>query len=279
MTPDRTRITVVTPSFNQARFLDETLRSVLAQRDEIHEYFVIDGGSTDASADVIRTYESQIDYWVSEKDSGQADAIHKGFRRATGDVLYWLNSDDVLLPGAITQVRRAFDANPHWDALTAWHVRMDADSRILTMHRIPPENPRLARWGMHHVNQQTCYFKRALYERVGPIDEKLHCVLDTELWSRMFEVHSTWGHIPQYLGAFRQHAQAKGSSWNDAYAREEQWMREKYPQYNADNLKHKLGLLAYKAQQILSGRHLAALADTRRYRGKTLAEVFDMPAR
>ena len=279
MKSDRIKITIVTPSFNQARFLDETLRSVLAQRDEIHEYFVIDGGSTDGSADVIRRYEDGIDYWVSEKDAGQADAIHKGFSRATGDVLYWLNSDDVLLPGAIARVRRAFDENPNWDALTAWHVRMDADSRILTMHRIPAENPRLARWGMHHVNQQTCYFKRALYERVGPIDEKLHCVLDTELWSRMFDVNSTWGHIPQYLGAFRQHAAAKGSSWNDAYAREEQWMREKYPQYNADNIKHMLGLLAYKAQQIVSGRHLAALADTRRYRGKTLAEVFNMPAR
>ena len=179
------KISVVTPSFNQARFLDETLRSVLAQRDAIHEYFVIDGGSTDGSADVIRRHESQIDYWVSEPDSGQADAIHKGFRRATGDVLYWLNSDDVLLPGAIARVRRAFDENSHWDALTAWHVRMDAESRILSMHRIPAENPRRARWGMHHVNQQTCYFKRALYERVGPIDPNLHCVLDTELWSRI----------------------------------------------------------------------------------------------
>ena len=278
MTSFSVTISIVTPSFNQARFLDETLRSVLAQRDHIHEFFVIDGGSTDGSVDIIRKYESQIDYWVSEKDSGQADAIHKGFSRATGDVLYWINSDDVLLPNAIWQVREAFEWHD-WDALTAWHVRMDAESRIISTHRIPSENPRWARWGLHHVNQQTCYFKRALYERVGPIDPKLHCVLDTELWSRMFDAGSTWGHIPQYLGAFRQHAEAKGSSWNEAYAREEQWMRDNYPQYNADNMKHKLGLTLYKATQILSGRHLAAAADTRRFRGKTLSEVFGSPAR
>jgi glycosyltransferase involved in cell wall biosynthesis len=272
-------VSVVTPSFNQARFLDETLRSVLAQREQIHEYFVIDGGSADGSVDIIRKHESRIDYWVSETDSGQADAIHKGFSRATGDVLYWINSDDVLLPGAIARVKEAFERHRDWDALTAWHVRMDAESRIISMHRIPGENPRWARWGLHHVNQQTCYFKRALYERVGPIDEKLHCVLDTELWSRMFDAGSTWGHIPQYLGAFRQHAEAKGSSWLKAYAREEQWMREHYPQYNADNARHKLGLLAYKATQILTGRHLAAMADTRRYGGKSLADVFGAPPR
>ncbi|MEO6437149.1 MAG: glycosyltransferase family 2 protein [Tepidisphaeraceae bacterium] len=272
------KITVVTPSFDQARFLEETLRSVLSQREQIHEYFVIDGGSTDGSADIIQRYADRpgrgIDYWVSEKDTGQADAIHKGFSRATGDVLAWLNSDDVYLPGAIAKVRAAFDAHPDWDALTAWHLRMDADSRIVSMHRIPGENARLARWGVHHVNQQTCFFKRALYERVGPIDHSLHCVLDTELWSRMFDAGSTWGHIPQYLAGFRQHAAAKGSSGSEAYPREEQWMRQHYPQYNAHTMKHRAGLLAYRASQILTGRHVRAGADTRRFAGKMLDEIF-----
>jgi glycosyltransferase involved in cell wall biosynthesis len=273
------RITVVTPSFNQARFLPETLRSVLAQRELIHEYFVIDGGSTDDSADIIRSFAEGagggIDYWISERDFGQGEAIAKGFARASGDVLYWLNSDDVLLPGALRHVHDAFAAHPDWDALTAYHVRMDDQSRIISMHRIPPENPRRARWGMHHVNQQTCFFKRALYERVGGIKPSLHCVLDTELWSRMFDAGSSWGHIPRYLAAFRQHAAAKGSSWGEAYAREEQWMRENYPQYNAITLKHRLGLTAYRAGQILSGRHLRAEADTRKFGGRTLEEVFE----
>src|SRR5687768_13987517 len=97
-------ISVVTPSYNQAKYLEETLRSVISQRDQLHEYFVFDGGSTDGSAELIRKYTHGIDYWQSEKDKGQSDAIHKGFGRATGDVLGWLNSDDVLLPGALAKV-------------------------------------------------------------------------------------------------------------------------------------------------------------------------------
>jgi glycosyltransferase involved in cell wall biosynthesis len=270
------KITVVTPSYNQAKFLDETLRSVLDQRAHAHEYFVIDGGSTDGSADIIRRHAEKggIDYWVSEKDSGQAEAIHKGFSRATGDVICWLNSDDVFLPGALAEVKRAFEQHPDWDALTAYHVRMDADSRIISMHRIPGESPSWARWGMHHVNQQTCFFKRSLYERVGPIDFKLHCVLDMELWARMFDAGSKWGHIPKYLAGFRQHAAAKNSSWLAEYAREEQWMREHFPQYCADTTTHRLGVWTYRATQILTGRQLAAKMDTQRWRGKKLSEVF-----
>ncbi len=96
------KITIVTPSYNQAQFLEETLRSVLSQREQIHEYFVLDGGSTDGSAEIIRRYAEKggIDYWHSRKDAGQADAIHQGFCRATGDWVAWLNSDDVYLPGA-----------------------------------------------------------------------------------------------------------------------------------------------------------------------------------
>ncbi|HSI35140.1 MAG TPA: glycosyltransferase, partial [Tepidisphaeraceae bacterium] len=238
----------------------------------------VDGGSTDGSADLIRRHAEAapgaIDWWVSERDAGQADAIAKGFARATGDVLCWLNSDDVFLPGAIARARAAFDAHPDWDALTAWHVRMDADSRILSMHRIPAENPRLARWGIHHVNQQTCFFKRAAYEAVGGIDRNLHCVLDTDLWCRMFDRNTRWGHIPEYLAAFRQHATAKGTAWTTEYAQEEQWMRENHPHYCARTPKHALGQFAYRVAQVLTARHPRALADTRRHRGRTLTEVF-----
>jgi GT2 family glycosyltransferase len=274
--PAPPRITVVTPSFNQARFVDETLRSVISQRQFIHEYFVIDGGSTDGSVDIIRRHADHIDLWISEKDRGQADALHKGFARATGDYLFWLNSDDVLLPGAMEMIHRALADHPDWDALTGYHVRIDERSRILSMHRTPGENPAAARRGIHHVIQQTCAFRRSLYETVGGIDRGLHCVLDTDLWCRMFATGSVWGHIPQYLAAFRQHPAGKGSSekWLAMYRDEEAMLRRKYPQYCADTLKHRLGLLAYRAKQILTGRHLRARADTHRYRGKTLEDVF-----
>ncbi len=273
------RITIVTPSFNQAEFLDETLRSIIAQRDFIHEFFAIDGGSTDGSVDIIRRHADQMDYWVSEKDAGQSDAIQKGFSRATGDFLFWLNSDDVLLPGALEKVHDALGNHPDWDALTGHHVRMDARSRIISMHRTPGENPLAARWGIHHVIQQTCFFRRSLYEQIGGLNLGLHCVMDTELWCRMFEAGSNWGHIPEYLAGFRQHPTAKGSAekWFQMYREEEKMLQEKYPQYCADNLKHHAGLLYYRAGQMLSGRHLLALNDARRSRGRTLAEVFRFP--
>jgi len=270
------RISIVTPSFNQAEFLDETLRSIIAQRNYVHEFSVIDGGSTDGSVDIIRRHADQIDHWVSEKDAGQSDAIQKGFARTTGDFLFWLNSDDVLLPGALEKVHDALDNHPEWDALTGYHVRMDARSRIISMHRTPGENPHAARWGIHHVIQQTCFFRRSLYEQIGGLNLGLHCVMDTELWCRMFEAGSNWGHIPEYLAGFRQHQKAKGSAekWFQMYRGEEKMLQEKYPQYCADNLKHQAGLLYYRAGQILSGRHLSALNDARRSRGRTLADVF-----
>ncbi len=270
------RITIVTPSFNQGRFLDETLRSVIGQRGLVHEYFVIDGGSTDGSVDVIQRHADRIDYWVSEKDAGQADAIRKGFARATGDYLYWINSDDVLLPGALARVHALLTRRPEVDALTGYHMRMDAESRIISAHRIPTEGAGTARWGMLHVNQQSCFFRRSIYERVGGLDGALHCVMDTELWCRMFDAGTVWGHVPEYLAGFRQHGEAKGSAsaWQERYRGEERMLREKYPQYCADTWKHWAGLKYYRAGQVLSGRQFKALADTRRWRGRMIEEVF-----
>jgi glycosyltransferase involved in cell wall biosynthesis len=269
------KITVVTPSYNQARFLDQTLRSVLSQRDQIHEFFVLDAGSNDGSADIIRRHAQQggIDYWHSQKDKGQSDAIDQGFRRATGDVLCWLNSDDVFLPNVLAKVRAAFDRNPRWDALTGYLVRIDADSRILTMHRTPGESTRMALWGVHHVAQQTCFFKKSLYERVGGIDLSLHCLLDTEMWYRMFDSGATWGHVPEYLAAFRVHELAKGSSWDREYARENALISEKYPRYRTRR-RQWLGMNYYRLTQVLSLRQVRATLETRRNRGRKLTDVF-----
>ena len=141
------RISVVTPSYNQAEFLEETLRSVISQRDQIHEYFVLDGGSTDRSVEIIQKYASGIDYWTSEKDKGQSDAIDRGFRRASGNFLFWLNSDDILLPDALRKMREALEQNPKWDALTGYHVSIDSQTRIEACHRIPGESAAQARAG------------------------------------------------------------------------------------------------------------------------------------
>ena len=269
------KITVVTPSYNQIKYLDETLRSVLSQRDQIHEYFVLDGGSNDGSADLIKRYADKggIDYWHSQKDKGQADAIHQGFTRATGDWLYWLNSDDVLLPGALKRVNEALDRHPDWDALTGYHIRFDADSRIISMHRTPGESSTWAYWGVNHVSQQTCFFRKSLYEKIGGIDQTLHTSLDTEMWLRMFKVGAKWGHIPEYLAGFRIHDAGKGSSWIKEYADEKVIVHAKYPEY-LESWRQHVGLPFYRALQILSGRHLRATSDVRANKGKKVIDVF-----
>jgi glycosyltransferase involved in cell wall biosynthesis len=271
------KITVVTPSYNQARYLEETLRSVLSQRDQIHEYFVLDGGSNDGSAELIRRYAEQgaggIDYWHSRKDKGQSDAIHQGFQRATGEYIAWLNSDDVYLPGVLKLVRETLARNPSWDVLTGYHVRMDADSRIVSQHRIPRESHGMVKWGVQHTAQQTCFFRKSLYDRVGGLDLSLHCAMDTELWLRMFHAGSTWGHIPQYLAGFRLHETAKGTAWLKEYADERVVVHGKWPQYLETPRRH-FGLPFYRASQILSLRHPRALWETRKNRGRRLQEVF-----
>ncbi len=270
------KITIVTPSYNQANYLEETLRSVLSQRDQIHQYLVLDGGSSDGSAELIKKYADEtggIDYWHSRKDTGQSDAIHQGFQRATGDYIAWLNSDDVYLPGALRHVREALERNRSWDALTGYHVRIDGASRILSHHRTPGESPRMVWWGVQHTAQQTCFFRKSLYDKVGGLDLKLHCAMDTELWLRMFDAGSTWGHVPEYLAAFRMHEAAKGSAWLKEYAEERTTVHQRWPQY-LESRRRYLGVPFYRLSQIVSLRHPRARWETRRNRGRKLSEVF-----
>lgn len=269
-------LSIVTPSYNQRDFLEETLRSVISQRDQIHEYIVLDGGSTDGSVDLIRSYEPWISHWESRPDKGQSDAIHRGFKECTGDYLFWLNSDDLLLPGALQRVRDALDRNPQWDVLTGYHVSIDQASRIRQAYRIPGESRLWAAAGVLHVCQQTCFFRRSLYEKLGGLDLSLHCVMDTDLWLRMLDSGSKWGHVPEYLGAFRKHADAKGISqtWAQRYRQEGQDLSEKFAFFGKPSVKHRLGRLLYRASQIASGRYPLATLETARWRGRKVQEVF-----
>ncbi len=268
------RLSIVTPSFNQGRFLDQTLRSVVAQRDQIHEYFVYDGGSTDDSVAIIQRYAPQIDYWTSGKDQGQADAIARGFARATGDYLVWLNSDDLYLPGALGRIRAALDEHPEWDLVSGNHVRIDGDSRILSAHRFGGESRAAARWGVFHPCQPTVFFRRSLYEKVGGLNPELHMVLDTELFFRMLEAGAVWGHVAAPIAAFRLHELSKTMDRSDKYAAEYQFLDRTYPHYHARSVRHYVGRATARAMQFISGRELAARRDARRWRGRTIEDVF-----
>lgn len=245
-------ISVVTPSFNQAPYLEETLRSVIAQRSDVHEYVVLDGGSGDDSVAIISRHAAGIDHWQSEPDGGQAAAIAAGFARCSGDILFWINSDDMIAPGAATRVRQAFAEHPEWDVLTGYSVFLDEDGRITQVNRIGSESQWWLDRGILHVAQQTCYFRRSIYERAGGIDTGLHCMLDTELWLRFFAAGGRWGHIPAVLGGFRKHPLMKGRTWLDRYAEERHRVSLRHPAYRPSQSLWSAGRLLHGLTRVAS---------------------------
>ncbi len=194
-------VTLVTPSFNQAVFLEATIRSVLLQGYPRLEYFVIDGGSTDGSVDVIRKYAPWLSGWVSEADRGQSHAINKGLARSEGSLLGWLNSDDRLLPGALQGLARAATEQPEAVAWVASARTVEPDGTVVHP-RVPPrglDRDSIADWNhVGHVPQPSCFFSRVAIDRVGPLDERYHFVMDVDLWlrlaavGRIVEVEEMW---------------------------------------------------------------------------------------
>ena len=174
------KITVVTPSYNQGPFLEQTILSVLGQLYGNLEYIVIDGGSTDESVDILRRYEPQLTYWVSEKDNGQAQALNKGFARATGDILCWLNSDDFLLPGALqTAVRHLQDADFIYGNCLSFS---DKGSRSIVNRPPAHDHEHLAL--VDYIVQPSTFWRRTLWEKTGTLNESYHYAFDWEWFLR-----------------------------------------------------------------------------------------------
>lgn len=176
-------VSVVTPSLNQAQFLEATIRSVLEQTHPDVEYLVVDGGSTDGSADIIRRYAGRLAHWVSEADGGQADAVNKGWRRARGEILAYLNSDDLYFPDAVQRIVAYFAQHPDVDLVYGAYQLVDADGHEMGA---PVELPDVSlSWLMRHpLPQPTTFLRRRLLERVGFFDPTLHYVFDWDFWLR-----------------------------------------------------------------------------------------------
>ena len=199
----------MTPSFNQGEFIRATIESVLAQDYPQIEYIVMDGGSTDETAAIAAEYADRLT-WISEKDRGQAHAINKGFRMARGEIVAWLNSDDILLPGAVTRAVNVFAATPpRTAAIYGEGYLMDREGRITG--RFPATEP-FNLWKLvylsDYVLQQSTFFRRDALEEIGWLDEKLHYALDWDLLIRLgkrFGLH----YVPEYFGVLREYAEAK----------------------------------------------------------------------
>ena len=203
---DAPRITVVTPSYNQAAFLAACLRSVIDQRYPNLEYIVIDGGSTDGSVEIIKSFEKDLAYWVSEPDAGQYDALNKGFRRATGDILAWLNSDDMYTPWAFAVVADVFQQLPAVQWLSTLYPLFwnEAGTATLCTQLLGFERSVILGRGIG-VQQESTFWRRALWQRVGgTLDTRFKLAGDLDLWARFWEHAELYG-VAVPLGGIRRH--------------------------------------------------------------------------
>lgn len=203
------RITIVTPSYNQGAYLEATIRSVLAQGYPNLEYFILDGGSTDGSVEIIRHYEPWIDWWVSEPDEGQAAAINRGLGRATSDILAWLNSDDLYCPDTLWVVAAAFREQPARQLVygEGWYVDEQGQA-VQPCHFVRRQFTRTYLVNKDPILQPAAFWRRELWEAVGPLNRDLHWVFDWEWFIRAHQ-KATFHYLPRVLAYYRLQPEAK----------------------------------------------------------------------
>jgi glycosyltransferase involved in cell wall biosynthesis len=216
MRNDLPKISIITPSFKQAAFVEETIKSVLDQGYPNLEYLVVDGGSKDGTIDILKKYEKQLS-WISEKDRGQSDALNKGFRRATGDVLAFINSDDRYEPGALKAVGEYYASHPEAMWVTGKCRVIDAGSREIRKNVTAYKNFWLW-WGSYnallvldYVSQPSTFWHRKVVEKVGLFDESLHYSMDYDYSLRVGQ-HFKLNFLNAYLASFRIHGASKSDS-------------------------------------------------------------------
>ncbi len=206
--PTLPSISIVTCSYQQGRYLDATMRSVLEQNYAPLEYIVIDGASTDNSRDVIAHHADRLAYWVSEPDHGQTEALIKGFKHARGEIQGWLCSDDLLLPGALEIVGRFFAEHPEVDVAYGDSLWIDSAGHYLRPKKEMDFKRFTFLFDHNYLSQPSTFWRKKLYDKVGGLDVDFNLAMDADLWER-FSQHTQIAHIPSYLSCMRYYPEQK----------------------------------------------------------------------
>jgi glycosyltransferase involved in cell wall biosynthesis len=201
------KVSVITPSFNQGRFIQRTLRSVAIQSGAQIDHFIVDGGSTDNTVDILRSFDGDV-RWVSEKDRGQTDAVNKGIRGTDGEIIGWLNSDDVYYPDTIARIVALFEARPEIDVVYGMADHIDQNDKAFEAYPSEPWNfERLQ--DICFICQPTAFFRRRVVEKHGLLDDTLHYCMDYEFWLRLGKAGVQFGYLEDKLAGSRLYPENK----------------------------------------------------------------------
>ena len=224
------RLSIVTPSYNQGKFIEATIRSVLLQGYPNLEYIIIDGGSTDCSVEIIKKYEKYLFYWHSKKDKGQADAINQGLNESSGRILGWINSDDVYVKGTFCKVVKAFQSNPDCVVVHGNRILINEIGEVTGWVCLPPFDPNTF---IYNVCSETAFWQRSVMNEAGKLNANLQFAIDLEFFGRLYK-QGKFLKLDDYLGYFRCYSESKSSTI--AHIGREEAVREWKRLFGSENL-------------------------------------------
>jgi glycosyltransferase involved in cell wall biosynthesis len=265
------QISIVTPSFNQARYIEETLRSVKSQECHSLEHIVVDGASTDGTIDILKRYCSMPGWqhlrWISEPDSCQCDALNKGFRMAKGNIIGWLNSDDRYEPHCFSKVLKALETNQVVDFVYGDYLIIDETGKQLILKKEIDFDWYIMLCGLNYIAQPNVFFRKKVFDTLGYLNDSLHYVMDYEFWLRAASNGFRFQHIPSPFAACRWHLDAKTVSRNPRINEELRFVRDKY--WNKRHFRNRSVQTAY---QQCCNLHARAIRQWRKFQTR---QVFD----
>lgn len=248
--PNYPKISIVTPSYNQAQFLERTILSVLNQNYPNLEYIISDGGSTDGSVEIIKKYEKYLAYWVSEKDKGQADAIRKGFNYSTGDVLAWLNSDDIYVPQVLFYIMKIFKSDNCINMIYGNDYLINKDDEIIYKRRSIPFNLNTCIIVGGILEQVSTFWKKNIYQKAGGINPNYIFCMDLDLFIRIEKIAKI-KYISEFLACARQHERSKSSLIQDIHLQERGKISNEYLGISRNSLKFKFFYNVYNIRRLI----------------------------